>query len=224
MNANYKYKAVIFDLDGTLLDTLDDLWDSVNHTMDVFSYPRRTREEVRAFVGNGVDRLIELCLPGGESDPNRNEAIAEYRRYYKDHSEIKTKAYDGVCELIHKLVTDGVKVAVVSNKIHISTVELCGKYFPEIGNVCGEREAEGIRRKPHPDTVIKSAEDMGIAVQDCVYVGDSEVDVETARRAKMDCICVLWGFRDRDYLEKMGGSIFASTAEELYNRLIISIV
>lgn len=219
MNQAYKYKAVIFDLDGTLLDTLDDLWDSVNHTMDVFSYPRRTREEVRRFVGNGVDRLIELCIPGEANDPNRDAAIAEYRRYYKDHSEIKTKAYEGVGDLIKKLIADGVKVAVVSNKIHVSTVELCGKYFPEIKNVCGEREAEGIRRKPHPDTVIKSAEDMGVSLCDCVYVGDSEVDVETARRAGMDCICVLWGFRDRDYLEKMGGRVFATTSEELYSAI-----
>lgn len=219
MNTTYKYKAVIFDLDGTLLDTLDDLWDSVNHTMDVFSYPRRTREEVRKFVGNGVDRLIELCIPGEANDPNRDEAIAEYRRYYKDHSEIKTKPYVGVNEVVRKLIADGIKVAVVSNKIHTSTVELCAKYFPEIKNVCGEREAEGIRRKPHPDTVIKSAEDMGLTVGECVYVGDSEVDIETARRARMDCICVLWGFRDRDYLEAMGGSVFANTAEELYNAI-----
>lgn len=219
MKNAYKYKAVIFDLDGTLLDTLDDLWDSVNHTMDVFSYPKRTREEVRRFVGNGVDRLIELCIPGEANDPNRDEAIAEYRRYYKDHSEIKTKPYDGVNEVVDKLISDGIKVAVVSNKIHTSTVELCGKYFPSIENVCGEREAEGIRRKPHPDTVIKSAEDMGLNVGECVYVGDSEVDVETARRAGMDCISVLWGFRDREYLESMGGQIFASTAEELYNAI-----
>jgi len=219
MNQAYKYKAVIFDLDGTLLDTLDDLCDSVNHTMDVFSYPRRTREEVRRFVGNGVDRLIELCIPGEANDPNRDEAIAEYRRYYKDHSEIKTKPYDGVVELIGKLISDGVKVAVVSNKIHLSTVELCKKYFPKIENVCGEREAEGIRRKPHPDTVIKSAEDMGLTVGECVYVGDSEVDIETAKNAGMDCISVLWGFRDREYLESMGGTVFACDADELYEAI-----
>ena len=219
MNISYKYKAVIFDLDGTLLDTLDDLWDSVNHTMDVFSYPKRTRDEVRRFVGNGVDRLIELCLPGGADDPYRNEAIAEYRRYYKDHSEIKTKPYDGVVELIAKLISDGVKVAVVSNKIHLSTVELCKKYFPEIENVCGEREAEGIRKKPYPDTVIKSAEDMGVDTGECVYVGDSEVDIETAKNAGMDCISVLWGFRDREYLESMGGTVFACDADELYEAI-----
>ncbi len=219
MNISYKYKAVIFDLDGTLLDTLDDLCDAVNHTMDVFAYPCRTRDEVRSFVGNGVDRLIELCIPGHESDPNRDPAIKEYRKYYNAHSEIKTKPYDGVTELIDKLIGDGVEVAVVSNKIHVSTVELCKKYFPAIENVCGEREAEGIRRKPHPDTVIKSAEDMGVTVSECVYVGDSEVDIETARNAGMDCISVLWGFRDREYLQKCGGTVFAETADELYSAI-----
>lgn len=217
---NRKYKAVIFDLDGTLLDTLDDLWSSVNHTMKVFGYPERTRNEVRAFVGNGVDRLIELCLPGGADDINRNAAISEYRRYYNENSEVYTKPYDGIVELIAKLTEAGIKVSVVSNKIHLSTVTLCKKYFSAIEIVCGEREAEGIRRKPHPDTVLQVAKELGVDISECVYVGDSEVDVETAKNACMDCIAVLWGFRDRDYLESRGAQIFASDTKELYDRII----
>ncbi|MBE6617752.1 MAG: HAD family hydrolase [Ruminococcaceae bacterium] len=217
-----KYKTVIFDLDGTLLDTLDDLHNAVNHTMDVYGYPHKSREEVRSFVGNGVDKLIELCLPDGADDKNLVAAIAEYRRYYNENSQIKTKPYDGVIEVIDKLISGGINVAVVSNKIHKSTVELCKKYFPRIENVFGEREAEGIRRKPYPDMVINAAETIGTATHDCVYVGDSEVDVETAANARMDCILVLWGFRDKDFLVERGGKKFASSARELLDLIVNS--
>ena len=210
------YNAARFDLDGTLLNTLEDLWDAVNHTMDKYSYPRRTIGEVRNFVGNGVDRLITLCVPGGENDPNLSDAIKEYRTYYAAHSEIKTRAYDGISELIEKLISAGVKVAVVSNKIHVSTVTLCKKYFPEIETVCGERESEGIRRKPYPDTVIESAHKLGVPLSETVYIGDSEVDVQTSKNAGVDCISVLWGFRDRDYLAKNGAVLFAETPEDVY--------
>lgn len=212
-----KYKAAIFDLDGTLLNTLEDLYDAVNHTMDKYSYPRRTIKEVRAFVGNGVDRLITLCVPGGENDPNLDAAIKEYRTYYAAHSENKTKPYDGIPELIDRLNRAGVKIAVVSNKIHVSTVTLCKKYFPEIKTVCGERESEGIRRKPYPDTVIESAAQLGVPLTETVYIGDSEVDVITSKNAGVDCISVLWGFRDRDYLTEMGAQIFAETPDEVYD-------
>lgn len=215
-----KYKAVIFDLDGTLLDTLDDLWNAVNHTMELFGYPKRTREEVRSFVGNGVDRLIELSIPGGIEDPNREAAIREYRAYYNAHSEVKTGLYSGVSELVSKLRVAGIGVAVASNKPHIATVKLCEGYFPEIAVVCGEREADGIRRKPQPDMVLWAAHELGFDVKDCVYVGDSEVDLKTAKNAGMDCISVLWGFRDRDVLEEAGAVCFAETAEELYHAIM----
>ena len=215
-----KYKAAIFDLDGTLLNTLEDLWSAVNHTMDKYGYPHRTIKEVRAFVGNGVDRLIMLCLPGGENDPNFEDAKREYRAYYAEHSEIKTKPYDGVIELIDKLEKAGIKTAVVSNKIHVATVELCKKYFPDIKTVCGERESEGIRRKPYPDTVIESAKALGVPIDETVYIGDSEVDIETSRRAGVDCISVLWGFRDRDFLEENGGKIFAEKPSDVYDIIV----
>ncbi len=211
-----KYKAAIFDLDGTLLNTLEDLCDAVNHTMKLYSYPERTLDEVRRFVGNGVDRLITLCVPEHENDPNLAAVIDEYRAYYAAHSEIKTKPYDGVPELIDRLMKTGVKIAIVSNKMHEATVTLCQKYFPQVEVVCGEREREGIRRKPCPDTVIKAAEDLGVSLHDVVYIGDSEVDVKTSENAGVDCISVLWGFRDRDYLISEGARIFAVTADEVY--------
>ncbi len=212
-----KYKAAIFDLDGTLLDTLDDLWDAVNYTMELYGFPKRTREEVRTFVGNGVNRLIELCVPGGCENVKYAEAVETYRNYYAANSEIKTKPYDGVLLLIHKLIEDGIMTAVVSNKMHEATVTLCRKYFPEITTVCGERESEGIRRKPYPDTVIKAVHDLGAEISECVYIGDSEVDIKTAENAGMDCISVLWGFRDEEYLRKMGGKTFVKNTQELYH-------
>lgn len=215
-----KYKAAIFDLDGTLLDTLDDLWDAVNHTMDMYGFPRRTRDEVRSFVGNGVERLIELSVPEGLNNPKFTEAVASYRAYYAANSEHKTAPYAGVTGLIRKLLSDGIAVSVVSNKPHGSTVTLCAKYFPDIAVVCGEREAEGIRRKPYPDTVFKAVEDLGLQVTDCVYIGDSEVDIRTAANAGMDCISVLWGFRDEDCLREEGGTEFVRSADELYGAIV----
>lgn len=164
--------------------------------------------------------LIMLCLPGGENDPNFEDAKREYRAYYAEHSEIKTKPYDGVIELIDKLESAGIKTAVVSNKIHVATVELCKKYFPDIKTVCGERESEGIRRKPYPDTVIESAKVLGVPLDETVYIGDSEVDIETSRSAGVDCISVLWGFRDRDFLEENGGKIFAEKPSGVYDIIV----
>ncbi len=216
------YKAAIFDLDGTLLDTLDDLADAVNHTMDVYGFPRRTRDEVRAFVGNGVERLIELSIthPDARSHPQFDAIVADYRAYYAANSEHKTAPYDGVIALIHRLIADGIAVSVVSNKPHGATVTLCAKYFPEIAVVCGEREAEGIRRKPYPDTVFKAVGELGLDVKDCVYIGDSEVDIRTSANAGMDCISVLWGFRDENELREAGGRVFVRTADELYDAIV----
>lgn len=216
------YKAAIFDLDGTLLNTLDDLWDAVNHTMDTYGFPRRTRDEVRAFVGNGVERLIELSLgiPDALNHPKFAEITASYRAHYAANSEHKTAPYPGVTDLIRRLLDDGIAVSVVSNKPHGATVTLCAKYFPEVTVVCGEREAEGIRRKPWPDTVFKAVDDLGLTPADCVYIGDSEVDILTAKNAGMDCISVLWGFRDEDELREAGGTVFVRTSEELYRAIV----
>jgi len=214
-----KYKAAVFDLDGTLLDTLGDLTDALNAAMDHYGYPRRTVGEVRSFVGNGVERLIALSLPDGADTPDFEEITAYYRAYYAAHSEIKTGPYPGVINLIDRLENAGIRTAVVSNKPHGSTVRLCAKYFPGISVVGGEREAEGVRRKPWPDMVLCAVESMGLTPEECVYIGDSEVDVLTAKNAGMDCITVLWGFRDREDLEREGASCFAQTADEVFDRI-----
>ena len=214
------YKAVLFDMDGTLLDTLDDLWGAVNATMRRFGYPERTRDEVRQFVGNGVTRLLELALPGGAEDPRFDEAVTAYRAYYAAHSEGKTGPYPGVAELVARLTEEGIPCAVVSNKPDKTTKQLARKFFPEIAVAAGENEAAGIRRKPAPDMVFSAVRELGAALSDCVYVGDSEVDLYTGRAAGMDVISVLWGFRDRDLLEKEGAERFARTPEELFSLIV----
>ena len=213
-------KAVLFDLDGTLLNTLEDLTDAVNATMRHFGYPEHTLAAVRAYVGNGVARLMELSLPGGAADPNFDAASAFYRRTYAAHSEDKTRPYDGVEACVETLAENGIKMAVVSNKPDETTVRLTKKYFPEIDTAAGENEAAGIRRKPAPDMVFRAIEKLGVTPEETVYVGDSEVDILTAENAGIRVVSVLWGFRDRDELEANGAVCFAETPEELAERIL----
>lgn len=209
-----KYKLVIFDLDGTILDTLDDLADSTNYALKSCGLPTRTVDEVRRFVGNGIHLLIERAVPAG-TDPETVEEIFEvFKAYYKDHSADKTKPYDGICELMGQLREDGCKVAVLSNKADFAVQDLCRDYFSGlITYAAGEKE--GIRRKPYPDAVFALLEACGVSAADAVYVGDSEVDIATAENAGLDGISVTWGFRSREWLEEHGAKIFADTADEL---------
>ena len=215
------YQAVLFDMDGTLLDTLDDLRGAVNAIMRQFGVPEHSREDVRRFVGNGVNRLLELALPGGLSYPRFDDAVAAYRAYYAAHSLEKTKPYEGVPELVRVLTGAGIRCAVVSNKPDVSTKKLAKIFFPELSAAIGENEAAGIRRKPAPDMVFAAVRELGADPERCVYVGDSEVDLETGRQAGMDVIAVLWGFRDEEDLRKAGAVRFARTPEELF-RMIMS--
>ncbi len=215
-----KPKAVLFDMDGTLLDTLGDLTDAVNATMRMFSRPEHTIGEVRQYVGNGVNRLLELALPGGREDPVFDDAVREYRAYYASHSEGKTKPYDGVPECVRALIEAGIGVGVVSNKPDKTTVDLARRFFPEIAVAAGENEAAGIRRKPAPDMVFRAMERLGAGPEETVYVGDSEVDIETGRAAGVDVISVLWGFRDREFLETRGAEVFVRTPGELEERIL----
>lgn len=214
-----KYKAVLLDLDGTLLNTLDDLADIVNHTMRKFGYNERTVDEVKSFVGNGVVKLIELSTPGGRDNPQFDEIVQECRAYYDIHASSFTRPYPGVCDVIERLHAAGLKVGCVTNKLHSTSVKLCEKFFPSLDAVCGEREKEGIRRKPYPDMVAVAANEMGVSVDDCIYVGDSEVDIATAHNSGIKCVSVLWGYRERDYLAEMGADMFASDADELFNHI-----
>ncbi len=210
-----KYNTVIFDLDGTLLDTLEDLKDAVNHTMKLFGFRERTLEEVRTFVGNGVNKLIEKCLPEGMNTPGIEDIISEYRQFYSSHAEIKTKPYDGIEELLVKLSEEGIKTAVVSNKLHKAVESLCDTYFSQVSYACGERESEGIRRKPNPDMVLDAMDVLSADPDSTIYVGDSEVDILTAANAHIPCVSVTWGFRTKKELAEAGATMMVDTPEAL---------
>ena len=207
-------KSVIFDLDGTLLDTLEDLADSVNFTLKNYGYEQRTLKEIRAFVGNGVVRLIELALPQGRENKQFEAVLADFKAHYAENCKNKTKPYDGITELLQALKEKNVKMAVVSNKFDSAVKELCKDYFGEYIPVAIGETSE-IKKKPAPDTVFKAMELIGD--NNCVYVGDSEVDIETAKNASLPCISVTWGFRDEEYLKEVGGNIFAHTPLEILN-------
>lgn len=208
-----KYEAVIFDLDGTLLDTLCDLCDSTNAALRAFGYPERTIDEVRRFVGNGIGLLIERALPHGRENPDYERVLDAFKADYAKNCLNKTKPYDGVNELISELKKRGIKTAVVSNKIDFAVKELADKFFPSLDNALGE--TDGIKRKPAPDMVIRTCELLGVKKENSLFVGDSDVDIETARNAGTDCVSVTWGFRDRDFLLCHGASHFADKPQDI---------
>lgn len=211
-----QYNTYIFDLDGTLLDTLDDLAAAVNYTLRVFGMPEHSRDDIRRFVGNGVRLLMVRAIPGGEQNPRFEEAFDTFRAYYIKHSLDRTRPYDGVPEMLQALRQRGCRLAVVSNKFCAATQELCHHFFPDTIEVAvGEHEAEGIRKKPAPDTVIEALSQLGVTSDNAVYVGDSDVDLETARNAGLPCISVLWGFRDKDFLLAHGATTFITSPKEL---------
>ena len=211
-----KTKAVIFDLDGTLLDTLEDLCDSVNVSMDAIGAPHRTIDEVRNFVGNGIRRLMILCVPEGEKNPKFDIAITSFLTDYKVNCKNKTKPYDGIPQLLSGLADDGYKLAVVSNKADFAVKELVRDYFGDLISVAtGENESAGIKKKPSPDTVFAGMKELGGEKENAVYVGDSEVDVMTAKNAGIRCIAVEWGFRSREVLIGAGATEIVSSAEKL---------
>ncbi len=210
------YDTYIFDLDGTLLDTLDDLAAAVNYALRQHGMPEHTREDVRRFVGNGVRLLMTRAIPDGEDNPLFEATFQTFREYYMEHSLDTTRPYDGIPELLGELRARGKRVAVVSNKFYAATSELCHHFFPDTVEVAiGEHEAEGIRKKPAPDTVKEAFRQLGVDSRNAVYIGDSDVDLQTARNAGLPCISVLWGFRDRAFLEAHGATTFVTTPEEI---------
>lgn len=213
-------KAVIFDLDGTLLNTLDDLADSTNYALSRFGYPTRTIEEVRQFVGNGVAKLIERAIPEGKNNPNFENCLAIFKENYAQNMYNKTAPYNGIIEMLSNLKSKEIKIAVVSNKFDLAVKELCKKYFEGfIDFAAGENEAQGIKKKPAPDTVISVLNEFNFAPEDAVYVGDSDVDIMTAKNSKMPCISVTWGFRDEKFLLENGATILINAPSEIYNHL-----
>ena len=210
------YSTYIFDLDGTLLDTLADLAASVNYALRTHRMPEHTINDVRRFVGNGVRKLMERAVPDGASNPDFEAAFATFRQHYMAHSLDTTRPYDGIPETLEALKAKGCHLAVVSNKMMAATQDLCRHFFPDTIEVAiGENEADGIRKKPAPDTVIAALRQLGVGQEGAVYVGDSDVDLETARNSGLPCISVLWGFRDRDFLLQHGAETFISAPSEL---------
>ncbi len=213
------YKAVIFDLDGTLLDTLDDLHGAVNAALRAYGLPLRTREEVRGFVGNGIAKLMERAV-GEVPRATFEGALASFKGYYGEHCEEQTKPYDGIMELLEGLRARGVRTAVVSNKADFAVQKLSKNYFGAlIPLAIGENESEGIRKKPAPDTLLAAMERLGVKREETVYVGDSEVDIQTAQNAGVACISVTWGFKDAAFLVENGGERFVNNIVELEKML-----
>ena len=206
-------RAILFDLDGTLLNTLDDLADAVNVTLTHFGCPERTKEEVRQFVGNGAERLIRLALPGKDTDPDVFTVLAYFKDYYAAHAQIKTRPYDGVLQALADVQKE-YPVAIVSNKPDGAVKLLCKQYF---GDTYAIGQSSALPRKPAPDMVHKAMEAIG--AESCIYVGDSEVDVLTAKNAGVPCLSVLWGFRDKEILAEAGATHFCEDPKDLLNAL-----
>jgi phosphoglycolate phosphatase len=210
------YSTYIFDLDGTLLDTIGDLAASVNYALRTHGMPEHSLDDVRRFVGNGVRKLMERAVPDGADNPRFDETFATFRQYYMAHSLDTTRPYEGIPETLAALKARGCHLAVVSNKMMAATQELCHHFFPDTIEVAiGEDEAAGIRRKPAPDTVFAALKALGVGKEDAAYVGDSDVDIQTACNAGLPCISVLWGFRDRDFLISHGAQTFITHPAEL---------
>lgn len=214
-----KYKLVIFDLDGTILDTLDDLCDSVNFALEKNNLPLRTLKEVRTFVGNGIRNLIERAVPENTPVAVTDSVFGDFKTHYALHSADKTKPYDGIIQVIESIRGNGMKTAVISNKADFAVQSLIEKYFSGLFDyIAGEKE--GIKRKPAPDSVYGAINELKIGFADTVYIGDSEVDILTAKNAGLDCVAVSWGFRDKEQLALNGAKTIISDMKELEELLL----
>ncbi len=210
------YSTYIFDLDGTLLNTLDDLAASVNYALRQYGMPEHPVDAVRRFVGNGVRLLMQRAVPEGADNPMFEEIFATFRQYYMAHSLDTTKPYENIPQVLATLRSNGCRIAVVSNKMMAATQELCRYFFPDTVEVAiGEDEASGIRKKPAPDTVDVALQALGVGKDGAVYVGDSDVDILTACHAGIPCISVLWGFRDKEFLQSHGATTYITHPDEL---------
>lgn len=213
------YQTAIFDLDGTLLDTLEDLYRAVNRALHSHGLPLRTRDEIRSFVGNGVERLVRRSLPEGYAEETASSVLADFKTTYAAICRDNTRPYDGILPLLTSLRQNGIRIAVVSNKFDAATKALCAEYFGELVEVAiGERA--GVRKKPAPDTVTEALGALGVTATGAVYIGDSDVDIQTAKNCDMDCISVTWGFKDTDFLLANGAKTLAHTPDQLLDLLL----
>ena len=213
------YQTAIFDLDGTLLDTLEDLYRAVNHALRDHGLPLRTRDEIRSFVGNGVELLVRRSLPAGYTEETAASVLSDFKTTYAAICKDNTKPYEGILPLLSTLRERGIRTAVVSNKFDAATKALCAEYFGELVEVAVGERAD-IRKKPAPDTVLEALTTLGVTADGAVYIGDSEVDIETAKNCGMDCISVTWGFKNRDFLLANSAKTLAHTPDELLGLLL----
>ncbi len=210
-----KYSAAIFDMDGTVLDTIEDLADSINFALRENGLSERTVEQVRGFVGNGIEKLVERAVPDSTPFQVRERILKTFNDYYPEHCAVKTRPYDGILELLGKLKSEGVKLAINSNKPDYGVKELCEKYFEGLFDAAVGIK-EGGKTKPSPDALYEILSVLGCEKSKAVYIGDSDVDIQTGRNASVRCISVDWGFKTRDFLLKNGAVEIASNCEELY--------
>lgn len=214
-----KYELAIFDLDGTILDTLEDLAGSVNYALSKHGYPTRTIEEVRSFVGDGLLMLVRRAIAPETDEMVIQEVLATQKAYYKDHCADMTKPYEGILELLAELKAIGYKLAVVSNKADYAVQILCEEYFKDTFHLTvGEKE--NVRKKPAPDSVNAVLQELQVDRNKAVYIGDSEVDIETAKNARMEAILVGWGFREEGFLQERGAKQIVTSVKELKSALI----
>lgn len=206
--------TIIFDLDGTLLNSLDDLHACFNHAISYFGYPTRNIEEIKSFVGNGIRKAIERALPYAVSDDELDKITNYFRSYYKEHMLELTKPYNGIIELLTNLKEKGYKLAIVSNKYDDAVKNLSENYFGKLIDIA-VGEGYGVRRKPEIDGVIKAIEIIGSKIENCIFVGDSDVDIITAKNANIPCISVLWGYRDKEFLKQRGAKLFAVIPKDI---------
>ena len=217
MGENMKYDAIFFDLDGTVVDSLQDIADAVNHTMRHFSLPERTPEELKPHLGWGVGHLMRAILPE-HTEAQVETVLAHYRPYYALHAGDKSRPFDGILPMMEHLNARGLALAILSNKPDAAVQPLARRYFSGLVRLA-VGETPGVRRKPHPDMVVDAANRLHVPLARCLYVGDSEVDIDTAKNAGIDCACVAWGFRTREQLIKAGASIIVDTPEEFEESL-----
>lgn len=202
-----KYTAIIFDLDGTLMNTLDDLTISTNHALSQMGFPTRTIDEVRQFLGNGVRTLIEMALPENSTEDTIERTISCFLQHYTSHCKDHSRPYDGILELLGTLKKMGIKMAIVSNKPDVEVKKLNAEHFAAFIDVAlGENEKSGIPRKPSPAMVYEAINQLDAESGKCLYVGDSDVDIMTARNAGIDCLSVTWGFKTAEFLSQFGAT------------------
>lgn len=211
---NERIQAVIFDLDGTLLNTLDDLTASTNAALALYGMPQRTTEEVRCFVGNGVAKLIARAVPEGTDEATTSAVLADFVAHYEQHNRDRTAPYEGIMSMLQALGQQGVRCAVVSNKIEPAVIALCREYFGDLIEVA-VGDAPQRPRKPDPTGVYEAIRQLGVPKEACVYVGDSDVDMVTGHRAGIRSIGVTWGFRSEAVLREAGADAICHTAQEL---------